>query len=722
MSITYLADNNAWLIETTSTAYVFGVSENNSLFHYYWGSRLPHASDYPGLGPLKNQHIYDKGGIAALEYAGWGGLNFTEPALKVTFADNVRDLVLVYQDYKIVNGKDFTGLEVTVKDTYFPLQVKLSYRVFADTDIIERWATVINQGDTPVRIEQAMAGTLFLPSPGEGNYRLTHLAGRWGAEFLLNQMPITDGKKTLESRRGHTSNQATPWFALDYVQPSGSGADEDQGQVWFGALGWSGNWVISVEQTTYPVVKSVQISAGINPFDFGWHLKPLQSFKTPVLSFGYTNQGFGEVSRLLHRYQNRHILPAKFLDTPRPVLYNSWEPIRFDVREESQIKLAERAARMGVELFVVDDGWFGARDNDRAGLGDWTVSPSKLPEGLGPLINYVHSLGMQFGLWVEPEMINPDSDLYREHPDWVYHFPNRARTESRNQLVLNLSRLDVQEYLFNVLDSLLENNDIAYIKWDYNRSVSEPGWPEAAPEEQREVWVRSTLGFYTLLDRLREAHPGVSWESCSSGGGRVDLGVLRRTDQVWTSDNTDPYDRLFIQEGYTLGYTPRAMYSWVVDSPHWLGKRETSLAYRFHSSMMGGLGIGGHILNWPEEEIATAREMVGQYKQIRHLVQDGLLYRLLSPRHGSYTAVSYVREDRQEAVLFVLTLGRRLGLAVPRIRLKGLEPATLYRVGGLGTSQITLSGAALMEHGLSFEHLAYDFASTMVQIKASAMS
>lgn len=716
MPISYLTEKNAWLIETATTAYVFGVGDGKQLLHYYWGGRLTYPSDYPGLGPLKNQYVYDQY-AGAFEYPGWGGLNFSEPALKLTFGDHVRDLVLIYQSYDITQGKDFTELQVNLKDVFYPLQVNLFYRIYADSEIIERWSSVINQNDTPVQIEQIMSGTLYLPFPGEGSYRLTHLAGSWSAEFQINQAAVTDGKKILESRRGHTSNQASPWFALDYTAPGRSGADEDQGQVWFGALGWSGNWLISVEQTTHLGGKNIQVNAGINSFDFSWQLKPGQSFETPVLSFGYTRGGFGEASRLLHLYQRQHILPTNFLDKPRPVLYNSWEPLQFDVREESQIKLAEIAARMGVELFVIDDGWFGARDSDHAGLGDWVVSSSKLPNGFKPIIERIHSLGMGFGLWVEPEMVNPDSDLYRAHPDWVYHFPNRPRTESRNQLVLNLSRTDVQEYLFKVLDTLLTNNDIAYIKWDYNRSVSEPGWPEEVPEKQREMWVRSTLGFYKLLDRLRTAHPTVSFESCSGGGGRVDLGVLRRADQVWTSDNTDPYDRLFIQEGYTLAYAPRTMYCWVVDSPHWVGKRSTSITYRFHSSMMGGLGIGGHISNWSEEEITTARQLVEEYKQIRHLVQDGLLYRLLSPRDGSYTAVSYAREDQQEAVLFVLTLGRRLALPPSQVHLRGLNPATLYQIEGLGDKPFILSGAALMEQGLSFKHLNYDFASAKVYLR-----
>ena len=716
MPITFDEQKRAWLIETAHTAYAFGVDAEGRVLHYWHGTRLPYPADYPGFGTQPNPFDYD-GNIAAHEYAGWGGLNYTEPSLKVTFADGVRDLVLRYKSHDLLDGAGaLTEMRVTLADAVYGLEVVLGYRAAEECDIIERWATIRNTGDSPITIEQVMSAVLHLPASGAGHYRLTHLAGEWGAEFQVNEIALTDGKKTIESRSGHTSSYASPFFALDYCAPGGVGADEEQGQVWFGALGWSGNWIITAEQLLTRGQRIAQIVAGINSFDFRWHLAPGEEFQTPVLSFGYSDAGFGQASRNLHLYQRRHILPPAFATKPRPILYNSWEPIMFNVGEESQIELAERAAQLGVELFVVDDGWFGTRDSDHAGLGDWWVSPTKLPNGLTPIIERVNTLGMQFGLWIEPEMVNPDSDLYRAHPDWVYHFPNRARSESRNQLVLNLSRDDVQEYLLAALNKLLSENNIAFIKWDYNRYVSEPGWPDAPSERQQEMWVRSVYGFYRLLDRLRAAHPSVSWESCSSGGGRVDLGVLRRADQTWASDNTDPYDRLFIQEGYSMAYPARTMFCWAVDSPHWEHGRTTSVAYRFHSSMMGGLGLGGFIAHWSDADMAEARRLVEQYKTIRHLVQDGLLYRLASPRHSTQTAVQYVREDRQEAIVFVLSHLPRHGTPHARIRLRGLQPDLLYRVEQERSASLTVSGAALMAHGLDFNHLRGDYASTVVRV------
>ena len=469
---------------------------------------------------------------------------------------------------------------------------------------------------------------------------------------------------------------------------------------------WSGNWKISVDHDAHG---ALQISGGVNDFDFSWLLEGGETFTTPSFVGGYTREGFGAASRSLHRYAREQVLPA---GGPRPVLYNSWEATYFEVSEGGQDELAEKAASLGVELFVVDDGWFGARNDEDRGLGDWWVNREKFPNGLGPLIEKVQSLGMSFGLWVEPEMVNPDSDLYREHPDWVYNFPNRPKSESRNQLVLNLAKEEVKEHLFGVLDGLLSGNDISFIKWDMNRTFSEPGWMEAPPGRRQEVWVRHVWGVYEILDRLREKHPGVAFESCSGGGGRVDLGILRRTDQVWTSDNTDPYDRLFIQEGFSMAYPARAMMSWVADPGQWVENRRASMSYRFHSAMMGSLGIGGNLLEWTEEEMREARRLVEQYKEIRDIVQDGNLYRLLSPREGHTTAVQYVSGDRSRSVLFVLRDRQRFLDRSEKVYLRGLKEGSSYRVTGEEESR---SGASLMGLGIEV-FLEGDLSSALIEI------
>jgi alpha-galactosidase len=380
-------------------------------------------------------------------------------------------------------------------------------------------------------------------------------------------------------------------------------------------------------------------------------------------------------------------------DRDRPVLFNSWEATGFDICEDQQRALARRAAELGVELFVVDDGWFGARTGDRAGLGDWTPNAERFPDGLKPLAEYVHGLGMRFGIWVEPEMVNPDSDLYRAHPDWVQYQTGRKRTEFRNQLVLNLAREDVREYLWERLDALLSSAPIDYVKWDFNRCFSDAGWP--GDRYPQRLWVGHVRAVHDLLDRLRRAHPQVAFESCSGGGGRIDLGMLGRTDQVWTSDNTDPLDRLAIQEGFSQIHPARVMAAWVTDSPNvQLNGRVSSLRFRFVSAMAGVLGIGGDLTRWTGPELAEAREWVALYKEIRPLVQRGDLYRLRAPR-GGLSAVQYALGD--ETVVLAWLQAQHHGEPVPALRLRGLDPAASYECRETGEVH---RGAVLLHHGV----------------------
>ncbi|MGH3125966.1 MAG: alpha-galactosidase, partial [Streptosporangiaceae bacterium] len=352
------------------------------------------------------------------------------------------------------------------------------------------------------------------------------------------------------------------------------------------------------------------------------------------------------------------------------------------------------------------------RHHDRAGLGDWTVNREKFPRGLGPLIERVNELGMRFGLWAEPEMVNPDSDLYRAHPDWVYHFEGRTRSQQRNQLVLNLARPDVAEWMFATLDRLLSQNHIEFIKWDMNRSFSEPGWPARASQNPERVWTEHVRGLYAVIDGLRAAHPGVEFESCASGGGRVDLGILRRVEQVWTSDNTDAWDRVKIQEGFTQAYPPQVMMAWVTDSPNFLTHRELPLSFRFHVAMAGALGVGGDLLRWTDAELAEAAELIAAYKDIRPVIQRGRLYRLASVLHGPFGASEYLAGDD------VVVLGwwgpQPCGVRPDRIRLAGLAAAARYRDAGSGQRHW---GSALMTEGLALpQETASTFGSTLVHL------
>jgi alpha-galactosidase len=682
-------------------SYVFGVNPRGELQQLYWGGRLGATDGFAQAAPLPEWASFDSSYTnTPQEYAGWGAGLFVEPALKVSFADGNRDLVLHYQNH----ASTANGFDVVLKDIAREIYVTLHYAIDTESGILARSATIENREAQPVTVEQAAAAAWALPP---GHYTLNYLTGRWAGEWNLTQEALAPGARVIESRRGSTSHQANPWFAIAAGPPEQ--VSEDHGEVWFGALGWSGSWRIAVEQDQ---LDEVRITGGFNPFDFGYVLHPGESLETPIFYGGYSARGLGGASRLLHRYELHRILPhsaANSLPKPRPVIYNSWEATEFNVNEAGQMALAEKAAALGIDRFVMDDGWFGQRKDDHAGLGDWYVNPEKFPNGLKPLIDKVHALGMDFGLWVEPEMVNPDSDLYRKHPDWVLNFPGRPRSEGRNQLVLNLARPDVRDYLLGFLDKLLSENEIAFLKWDYNRNWSEPGWDQLPAAEQKRVYVEFTRNLYAILAELRKRHPKVEFESCSGGGGRVDLGILRYADEVWPSDNTDPFDRLTQQDGFTYAYTPQIMMAWVTDSPHWLNKRATSLSYRMLSSMQGSLGIGANIAAWTPEEAALAKRLIAAYRQVQPTIVQGDLYRLISPRKGSeFSATQTVNAEKTQSVVFAFIHSTQQGRLFPRLKLKGLDPAAEYALSPIegkpraGTPSVA-SGAWWMNHGFDMD-------------------
>ncbi|KUN61662.1 alpha-galactosidase [Streptomyces canus] len=663
-----------WILSGPASSYALHLTAEDELLHLHWGPRITLAdAEALAVSPLPDYRPFEAPLDGREEYPVEGGPRFTRPALSVR-TDERRGTEWSFEAY------DTEGDELRLRFRDGGLTVTLHYRM--RHDVLERWVTLENQDPAPVELLRADSATWTLPDREDG-WRLSQLHGRWAAESLLTQTPLTYGEKVIGSRRGHTGHQHLPWVALD------TDATEERGEVYGVALGWSGSWRIAVAQL--PDAR-VQITGGAGYDDSGlFRLAAGESFTTPVFAGLWSDDGFGGASRAWHAYQRAYVIPGA--DEDRPVLFNSWEATNFDISEEQQSTLARRAAAMGVELFVVDDGWFGARTSDRAGLGDWAPNPDRFPNGLKPLGEYVHGLGMQFGIWVEPEMINPDSELYRAHPDWVQYQAGRKRTEFRNQLVLNLAREDVQEYLWGQLDTLLSSAPIDYVKWDFNRCFTDAGWP-GDPYPQR-LWVDHVRGFYALLDRLREAHPGVAFESCSGGGGRIDLGVLSRTDQVWTSDNTDPLDRLAIQYGFSQIHPARAMAAWVTDSPNTqLNDRVSSLRFRFVSAMAGVLGVGGDLAEWTEEELAEAGRWVALYKEIRPLVQRGELYRLRPPR-GGLSAVQYVRGD--ETVVLAWLQAQQYGEPVPALRLRGLDPTASYECPETGE---VYRGAVLLHHGL----------------------
>ena len=696
-SIDFDAATHVFRMDATGVSYILGVNEVGEVQTLYWGKRLPKSDHFAAAKQMPSAAAFDLPVTTTpQEFVGWGGGLFVEADLKITFPSGNRDLVLKYASHSI----DGDRLSIVMKDIQLEVYVTLEYELDPETGILRRSATIENRTNAPFTIEQVASGTWNLPRATD--YRLRYLTGRWVTEWNVQEQPVLPGKTVLESRRGATGAQNNPWFAIDREGEN----DPEHGDVWFGALGWSGSWQITIEQDQ---LQQVRVTGGMNAFDFGYLLKSGERFQTPYFYGGYSEEGIGGASRLMHRLEVDSILPHHPTPKLRPVLYNSWEATTFNVNEAGQMTLAEKAASLGVERFVMDDGWFGERKNDHAGLGDWWVNPQKFPHGLKPLIDKVHSLGMDFGLWVEPEMVNPDSELYRKHPDWVLNFPGRPRTEARNQLVLNLARPDVRAYVFGSLDKLLNENDIAFLKWDYNRNWSEPGWPTVAPDEEKNVYVDYVRNFYSILAELRQKHPNVEIESCSGGGSRVDLGVMQYTDEVWPSDNTDAFDRLLIQNGFTYAYTPGVMMAWVTDSPTGVNQRNLSLEYRFLSAMQGSLGIGANLNKWTPEDFAKAKQMIAEYKQIRETVQRGALYRLISPEHNSEQSVTEtVSRDGRQAVTFAFLHSSQELYPFPRIFLRGLQPDAVYSVkpfaGRLAEdTPAQASGAYWMQHGIDVE-------------------
>jgi alpha-galactosidase len=728
--ITFDEQGRSWLLSTPNSSYGLALTGHASVaVHLHWGRPLDHgALAAIAAGPFRAEGARAGWGEAErLEYVGWGGMRYDEPSLKVDFADGTRGIEWELTDTEVADQDGAATLCLGLVDQAYPFRAEIFYRVFDDTDVIERWARLVHTGDAgPIVVRQAHAANWWLPD--RRGWRLSYLHGAWGSETQLGRRELVTGKVVLESRRGTTSHQLQPFFALD---PEGS-ASEGHGDVWSGQLAWSGSWKIVAETS----ISGTHVSGGWNDFDAPVTLKPGDEMVLPVFAGCYVSGGFGAMSRAWHDYELRHVLshrsrtggspsfPAAPRPGPpeeegqlpplRPVLYNSWEATTFAVSDQGQAQLAVLAADIGAELFVVDDGWFQGRHHDRAGLGDWTVDRGKFPAGLGPLVQQVAQLGMRFGIWVEPEMVNPDSDLYRAHPDWVFHFPGRACTERRNQLVLNLARPDVAEWIYQTLDQLLGEHGISFVKWDMNRHVSEPGWPDMVADNPERAWVDYVHNLYDIWDRLRAAHPSVEFESCSGGGGRVDLGMLSRCEQVWTSDNTDAWDRTIIQEGFSYAHAAMAMMAWVTDSPNPLTGRRLPLSYRFHVAMLGSLGIGGDLTQWSSAELAEAKSLVATYKDIRPVVQHGRLYRLASTRSGPVGAVQYMSRDSTDVVVLAWAGPRHFPPSQDRdgVRLTGLDRAGVYRDVATGQDHF---GATLEEVGLRLP--GNDFSSLLLHLK-----
>ncbi|MFG2915099.1 alpha-galactosidase [Kitasatospora sp. NPDC048298] len=680
------------VLHTPNSTYAVRIGADGSPRHLHWGPALDAASLTDPRSPADSSFEDE---AAADELAPQTGARFGPAGLRVRFADGTVGAQWHFDGHGIDDGE----LRLRLVDRRYPLAADLCYRVRPGSDVIERWTELTHTGETGHIVIDRLDSASWT-APPLSDYRLSHLVGGWFSEFQLQRDRLPVAETVLTSRRGITGHHASPWLALD----DGT-ATEEHGEVWSTALAWSGSWRITVHRN--PVGRATW-TGGFGHEGLSWNLRPGETLQTPVFAGLYTPDGFGGASRAWHAHVRSQVLPEP--DRDQPVLYNSWEATGFDVDTAGQLRLAELAARLGVELFVLDDGWFGARTDDRAGLGDWTPRPAAFPEGLRPLADEVHRLGMAFGLWVEPEMVNADSDLFRAHPDWAVHTPTRDATELRNQLVLNLARPEVEAWVHRTLDRLVAENDVDWLKWDANRPFTEAGWP-GHPDPDR-LWIDHTRAVHRIMDRLRTDHPGLRIEACAGGGGRVDLAILARTDQAWTSDNTDPVDRISIQHGFSQLFPAQAMAAWVTDSPNGITGRTTPLRFRFHVAMAGALGLGGDLTHWTPEELTEAAELVARYKEIRPLVQHGEQHRLTGA--GGTTAVHYAAADGTEHALLAWRPATRFGHQPAPLRLPALDDQARYR--DLDTGE-EYGGALLRHRGIELRLPVGDHASRLIRLR-----
>jgi len=685
--------------------------------HLYWGKKLRadgNLQDMPGLPKHRNLDQMPQ------EYPQYGSGDFRSPAYQVQLEDGSRITELVYQGYRIIPGKprleglpatyaeaddEAETLEITLADAYSGLRVTLLYTVFKDSNAIARSARLINSGSGRLKLLRALSMSVDMDIP---DYEAVYLAGAWGREAHLQRRPIGPGGTRIESRRGMSGHQLNPFLAL--AEP---GADEDRGEVYGFSFVYSGNFLAQAEVDS---MRKVRVQVGINPFDFCWLLMPGESFQTPETVMVYSDNGLGGMSRTYHKLYRTRLCRGVYRDQVRPILVNNWEATYFQFTADKLVSIAKAGAELGIELFVLDDGWFGKRNDDTTSLGDWVVNRDKLPDGLEGLAERINRLGLKFGIWVEPEMVSPDSDLYRAHPDWCLHVEGRRRTLARTQLVLDMSRPDVREHIYGMLSAIFRSVPVAYVKWDMNRSLTEIGSAAAPPERQGEIAHRHMLGVYELMERLTGEFPHILFESCSSGGGRFDPGMLYYMPQTWTSDNTDAVERLKIQYGTSLVYPASAIGAHVSAVPNHQVGRVTPLKMRGDVAMSGNFGYELDLTKFTDEEKEEVKRQVALYKSIRPIVQQGELYRLLSPFEGNETAWMFVTEDRSEALLFYFKVLAEPHMPKKRLRLKGLDPQRDYAVEGFGT----FGGDRLMHAGLAFQVPPGDHFSLVVRLRDAA--
>ena len=695
-------------LDAGNTSYVIHIQEGGYLVNLYYGPYIPDTdlrcyypttlwvpSFHPRREALGPHFSMD---TAPMEYSGFGTGDFRRTAIRIRSHEGNTATDPRYVSHKIYNGKPSLDglpatwvsddrqaqtLEILTRDAVTGAEVTLLYTVFAEHPVITKSVRVKNSGSHPFVIEDLMSCVVNLPSM---DYSAVSLYGKHLAERAAQAHPLTRGTFSVSSRRGASGHEYNPFLAL-----ARHGSREEHGETYGFHFVYSGSFTMEAACDYY---ENTRVCVGMNPEQFSWTLVPGDTFQAPETVLVYTDGGIGEMSRIYHRFYNRHLLRGRYMQEKRPLLINSWEAAFFDFDEEKLYRFALQAKDLGIEMLVMDDGWFGHRDKDNSSLGDWYVYESKID--LGRLVERIHGLGMKFGIWYEPEMISQDSDLFRAHPDWCLHVPGRDHCQCRDQYVLDMSRPEVVDNIFRQMEGVLSQYPIDYLKWDFNRNLTEVGSAALCPDRHGELYHRFMLGTYDLMGRIVDAHPDLLLENCSGGGGRFDPGMLYYSPQIWCSDETDPIERLSIQFGTSLCYPTATMGAHVSANPR------TGFATKANVAMWGTFGYELDPTRLSDADRDEIRREIALYHKYYWLNRNGDLYRLIWPQENKFRcAWSVVSPDKREALVTVVVM-RKVANTKFYLPLRGLDPQKRYRVDG---TELVLSGALLMSQGLNFSQM-----------------
>lgn len=723
-------------------SYILKILKNNQLGHLYFGKKVRERDSYDYLVESHHRPMtsypYEGDMYFSLEhlkqeYPAYGTSDFRHPAVEIRQNNGSRITNFEYKDHTIYKGKpklqglpavytehedEATTLEITLVDDLIHVEITLLYTIFENENAIARSARIQNNGAESVDLLAAMSMNLDLP---DYDYEWLQLSGAWSRERHIKMRKLEQGIQSIESTRGHSSHQHNPFMLLK--RPN---ADEFSGEVLGFSFVYSGNFLAQAEVDPHG---QTRVLMGINPFGFTWHLEQNEQFQTPETVIVYSDQGINGMSQTYHRLYRTRLARGEWRDQVRPVLNNNWEATYFDFDEDKIVNIAKAAKEDGIELFVLDDGWFGTRNDDKQGLGDWFANTDKLPNGITGLAERIENLGMKFGLWFEPEMVNKNSDLFREHPDWIIQTPHRRSSHGRNQFVLDYSRKEVIDCIYEMMAAILRTAKISYIKWDMNRSITEVYSESIPPERQGEIFHRYILGVYDLYERLTSTFPHILFESCASGGGRFDPGMLYYAPQTWASDNSDAIERLKIQYGTSLVYPISSIGAHVSSVPNEQVFRTTPLETRANVAYFGAFGYELDLNKLSQAEREQVKNQIAFIKQYRELIHKGTFYRLLSPFEHNFTAWMVVSEDKREAIVGYYKILNEANGPYRRLKLQGLNEAFIYHTEELAASY---GGDELMNIGLittdaysgqniendAHEHCA-DFSSRIFILKAA---